>query len=250
MTRDAEPLTAPPRPMAMNRRHFLGFIVAARLALAAAPVRATSEHDYAGDEYAIIRDGLSPDRRMSLAAHGDGDGGHEKFHVWLMAEPAHRRIARLDDIGSENNLDTAPDAYHGQWSSDSRHVAVGFRFDRHGVQLNIYNIENGRAHLVGGTSLFKEVTSRNIGTNDDVRRTIPEIEWTGPRRFVLRENHLFKTADPGFIRMLGRFGKVTSKFDDGHVMIEFAAEADCVLLPGHRYRVVDLRVGKFAQASQ
>jgi hypothetical protein len=234
----------------MNRRHFLGLVAAAPLALAAAPVRATSEHDYAGDEYAIIRDGLSPDKVMSLAAHGEGEGGHGNFHVWLMAEPAHRRIMRLDDIGSENNLDTAPDAYHSQWSADSRHVAVGFRFDRHQVQLNIYNIENRRAYLVRGPGLFKEVTSRNIVNDDDVRRSIPEIEWKGPRRFVLRENHLFKTADAGFVRMLGRYGKVTDKLDDGHMMVEFAAEADCALLPGNRYRVVDLRVGKFAEASQ
>jgi hypothetical protein len=234
----------------MNRRHFLGFVVATPMVVAAAPVRATSEHDYAGGEYAIIRDGLSPDKLMSLAAHGDGEGGHGNFHVWLMAEPAHRRIMPLDDIGSENNLDTAPDAYHGQWSADSRHVAVGFRFDRHQVQLNVYSIENRHAHLVAGPGLFKEVTSRNIGTNDDVRRSIPEIEWTGPRRFVLRENHLFKTADPGFISMLGRYGKVTSKFDDGQMMVEFAAEADCVLPPGNRYRVVDLRVGKFFEVSQ
>jgi hypothetical protein len=234
----------------MNRRHFLSAIFAAPLALAAAPVRATSEHDYADGEYAIIRDGLSPDKRLSLAAHGDGDGGHGNFHVWLMAEPAHRKIVPLDDIGSDNNLDTGPDAYHARWSADSRHVAVGFRFDRHLVQLNIYAIENRRAHLVGGPGLFKEVTSRTIAVGDDVRRSIPEIEWTGSRRFVLRENHLFKTADPGFIRMLGRYGTVTSKFDDGNVMIEFAAEADCVLLPGNRYRVVDLRVGKFAEASQ
>jgi hypothetical protein len=236
--------------MVMNRRDILCVIFAAPFALATAPVRATSEHDYASDEYAIIRDGLSPDKRLSLAAHGDGEGGHEKFHVWLMAEPAHRRIMPLDDIGSQNNLDTAPDAYHGQWSVDSRHVAVGFRFDRRQVQLNIYRIENRRAHLVRGPGLFKGVTRRNIGTNDDVRRSAPEIEWTGPRRFVLRENHLFKIADPGFVRMLGRFGTVTSKLDDGQMMVEFAAEADCMLLPGNHYRVVDLRVGKFVEAGR
>jgi hypothetical protein len=234
----------------MNRRHFLCAIFAAPLAIALAPVRATNEHDYASDEYAIIRDGLSPDKRLSLAAHGEGDGGHGNFHVWLMAEPAHRKIMLLDDISSKNNLDTGPDAYHGRWSADSRHVAVGFRFDRHQVQLNIYNIENRRARLVGGKSLYKEVTSRNIAADDHISRSIPEIEWKGPRRFVLRENHLFKTADPGFVRMLGRYGTLTSKFDDGQMMVEFAAEADCVLLPGNRYRVVDLRVGKFVEASQ
>jgi hypothetical protein len=93
-----------------------------------------------------------------------------------MAEPAHRKIMPLDDISSQNNLDTGPDAYHAQWSADSRHVAVGFRFDRHQVQRNLYAIENRRARLVAGPSLFKEVTSRNIAAGEDVRRSIPQIE--------------------------------------------------------------------------
>ena len=33
--------------------------------------------------------------------------------------------------------------------------------------------------------------------------------------------------------------------DDGGIFVEFSAEADCVLVPGNRYRIVDLRVGKF-----
>jgi hypothetical protein len=45
--------------------------------------------------------------------------------------------------------------------------------------------------------------------------------------------------------MLGPWGKVTKKLDDGRELIEFSAEADCIMLPGNRYRIVDLRVGKF-----
>jgi len=37
---------------------------------------------------------------------------------------------------------------------------------------------------------------------------------------------------------------VTDRLDDGKLVIEFSAEADCLLLPGHRHRVVDLRPGK------
>jgi hypothetical protein len=225
----------------------LSAVLAASLALAIAPVRATENHEYANDEYAIIRDGLAPNERVSLASHGEGEFGDGNFHVWLMAEPAHRRIAPLADIGSSNNLDTGPKAYHAFWSPDSRRVAIGFRSDRQIVELNLYRVEGRRAHLVLGPDLFHDVTSREPGRGDHMRRSVPEIEWRSPRHFRLKENRLFLTADPGFARRLGRFGRITDKLDDGRVSVEFSAEADCVMMPGNRYRIIDLRVGKFAE---
>jgi hypothetical protein len=223
----------------------LSVLVAALVPFAVLPARATSEHDYARDEYAIIRDGLAPNKKVSLASHGDGDGGRENFHVWLMAEPAHRRIGALDDIGGR--LDTGPDAYYAFWSADSRHVAVTFRSDRHVVELNLYQIENRRAHLISGPSLFRDVTSRDAGRDDDMRRSVPEFEWKGTRRFLIKERRLFVTSDPRFALRMGAYGKVTDKLDDGRWFVEFSAEADCVLMPGNRYRIVDLRVGKFRE---
>jgi hypothetical protein len=225
----------------------LPLILATLFALAIVPARATDEHDYAKGEYAIIRDGLAPDKHKSLASHGEGLGGRDHFHVWLMAEPAHRKIAALEDISDKNNLDTGPDAYHSFWSADSRHVAVGFRSDRHVVELNLYAIEHFRARLVLGPSLFKEVTSRDVGSQDDLRTSFSEIEWRGPRRFVLREYRLFLARDAGFARSLGAYGKQTDKTDDGRLFFKFSAEADCLLMPGIRYRVVDLRVSKFEE---
>ena len=177
----------------MTPRRAIPLVLAALLALAVAPARATLEHTYAKGEYAIIRDGLSPDGRKSLAAHGDGESGDDNFHVWLMAEPAHRKIEALDDIGSDNNLDTGADAYHAFWSKDSREVAVTFRRERHEVQLNLYSIEGRRAHLIAGPSLFREVTGRDVGDRDDVRQSVPAIWWNGTRRFVLREYRVFMT---------------------------------------------------------
>jgi hypothetical protein len=49
----------------------LSLILAASLALANAPAWATDSHDYAKDEYAIIRTGLAPDKLKSLASHAD-----------------------------------------------------------------------------------------------------------------------------------------------------------------------------------
>lgn len=223
----------------------LPVILAALLALALAvvPARATDEHDYARGEYAIIRDGLSPDQTKSLASHGDG--GRKNFHVWLMAEPAHRRLTALDDI--EARLDSGPNAYYAFWSKDSRHVAVTYRSDRHVVELNLYRIEGRHARLVLGPSLFKDITSRDPAPGDDMRRSVPQFEWKGPRRFLLRENRLFVTSDRGFARMMGAYGKVTDKLDEGRFFVEFSAEADGLLMPGNRYRIIDLRVGKFGE---
>jgi len=188
---------------------------------------------------------------MSLASHADpqsdGHGIGHNFHVWLMAEPAHRRLARLPGIGPKAFLDTGPNAYRAFWSAESRHVAVNFRSDRHALELNLYAIEGRRAWLISGPSLFKDVTSRNVGRDDYSWRSTAWITWTGPRRFLLRENRLFQPSDPGFARMLGPWGKVAKKLDDGRELIEFSAEADCVLVAGNRYRIVDLRVGKFGE---
>ena len=228
----------------MNPRVILS-VLAALLALSLTPARATDEHTYAKDEYGIIRDGLSPDKKMSLASHGDGEGSDENFHVWLMAEPMHRKLVRLDGIGSGNNLDTGPNAYRAVWTSDSRHVAVNFRSDRHVLELNLYSVENGRTRLVSGPNLFRDVTSREVGAKERFGHRVSTIEWTGVRRFRLGEHRLFLAANTGFARLLGVYGKQTQKLDDGRLMVEFSAEADCVLISGNRYRIVDLRVGKF-----
>jgi hypothetical protein len=220
-------------------------ILAALLALAIAPARATDVHTYAKGEYAIIRDGLSPDKHKSLASHADGDDGWKNFHLWLMAEPAHRKLMALDDINAR--LDSGPNAYYAFWSTDSRRVAVTYRSDRHVVELNLFQIEGRRARPILGPSLFKDVTSRDVSRDDDMRRSVPEFDWKGTRRFLLRENRLFVTSDRGFARMMGAYGKITDKPDEGRFFVEFSAEADCVLMPGNRYRIVDLRVGKFGE---
>ena len=219
----------------------------ALLVLTVSPACATDTHEYAEDEYAVISDGVAPDGRLSLASHGEGESGATNFRVWLMAEPSHRKIMALADIGSSNNLDTGPKAYYARWSADSRRVAASFRRGRHEIQLNIYNIEGRRARLISGPSLFRDVTSRDVGRQEDVRHSSSEITWTGPSRFKLMEHHLIKTRDPGFMRILGKYGKISSTESDGAIFAEFAAEADCEIMPGHRYRIVDLRVGQFIQ---
>jgi len=216
--------------------------------LVAAPVGATSEHQYARGEYAIIRHGLAPNKQLSVASHGVGGFGHDEFQVWLMAEPAHRKTMALDNISSENNLDTDPDAYHAFWSKDSRHVGVAFRSSRHEVTLNLYRVENRRAHLLAGPSLFKEATGREVEQEDDLRVFNAIVEWHGGDRFLLKEYRSFVANDDSLAKLFGKYGRVTEKLDDGRLAIEFSAEAECEALPGDRYRIVELRPGKSGDA--
>jgi len=220
----------------------IGILAAAILfASAIAPSRATSNHQYAKGEYAVIRDGLGPDKKISLASHGEGELGDGDFHVWLMSEPEHRPIMALPGISSDNNLDTAPDAYHAFWSEDARYVAIAFRTSRHEVALNLYRIEGGRARPLRAPSLFKEVTSRDVADRDDRRQLISAVEWRRGGRIRLREYQTFVVSDPAFLRLLGAYGRVKEKLDGGKLYVEFAAEANCVPDDDHRYRVIDLR---------
>jgi hypothetical protein len=217
------------------------FAASILVAFAIAPSRATSNYEYVKGEYAIIRAGLAPNKKMSLASQGEGELGDGDFHVWLMSEPGHRPIMALPDIGSDNNLDTAPDAYHAFWSEDARHVAVAFRTSRHEVALNVYGIEDGRARLLRVPDLFKEVTSRTVADRDDRRQLITGIEWRRGNRILLREYQAFIVSDPAFLRLIGAYGRVKEKLDGGRLFVEFAAEAECRPDGKDGYRVINLR---------
>jgi hypothetical protein len=238
----------------MQFRVLTSLIAGASLVLG--PARATSTYHYGKDEFVIISDGLAPSKHLSIAAHGGGEDGDENFHVWLMAEPAHKRLAVLENMtctdhgASDACLDSGADAYNAVWSPDSRHVAVSFRTNRHMLRLNIYTIEGRRAVLVSGPSLLHEVIGREIKAADDdfddYRMRIFQLTWRGPDRFVIVERRLFQTRDAGLAGRLGGYSKeLKVRTNDGQRLVGFSAEAECRLLPGSRYKVIDLKPGQF-----
>lgn len=232
------------------RLRLMSLAIAACLALALAPAGATSNHEYAKGEYAIIRDGLAPNKQLSLASHGDGELGDDHFHVWLMSEPAHRKLVALDDISDDNNLDTAPDAYHAFWSKDSRRVGVAFRSSRHEVTLNLYAIDGRRAHPIKSPDLFKEVTGREVGDDDGLRQRISVVEWKSGNRFVLREFKSFVVDDDRLLKLFGKYGSLAEKMEDGKLFIQFFANAECEWLADNRVHVIDLTPGKPGDADK
>lgn len=224
----------------------LSLAIAAGLALM--PARATSEYKYGKGEYVTIRQGLAPNKQLSLASHGEGEYGGDGFHVWLMDEPTHQRIVALEGISSDNILDSAAGAFNALWSQDSHYVGVAHRYSRHEVALDLYRIEGRRAHLIASPSLFKEVTSRDVTEDDDLRVNDAIVEWHGGNRFRLREFRSFVVADDHLLKLLGSYGSVAEKMAGGRLYIEFFANAECELLPGDRVRVIDLEPGKHGDA--
>lgn len=220
----------------------LSLLIPLAICIAAGPARATSEYQYGKTEYVTIRDGLAPNKQLAVAAHGAGESNDDPFHIWLMAEPAHRRLVPL--AGIKDDLDSAADAFHAFWSKDSRRVGVAHRADRHEAVLDLYAIDGHSVHRITGPSLFKEVTSREASYDDGLRQRNAIVEWKSGNRFTLREFKSFVTDnDTSLMRLLGKYGTL-GKTEDGRVFIQFYANAECELLPGNRYRVIDLTPGK------
>ncbi|RXH10308.1 hypothetical protein [Bradyrhizobium guangzhouense] len=221
-------------------------VLALLLAFAVSPAFATAEHQYGKGEYAIILGGKAPNGKLSVAAHGGGETGSDGFRVYLMAEPAHRKLMTLDNVNDDNILDTAPDAFHATWSADSRFVAVSFRSERHIVTLNIYAVDGARAKLLDGPDLFRDVTGRSVGGDNDLdmRTSVPDFTWAAPRRFHLTDYRVFVADDTALADKLGTLGKA-SKRDGGGNTIQFSAEADGEILPDGKIRMGKPRPGKF-----
>jgi hypothetical protein len=113
-------------------------------------VLATSNREYGPNEYAVIDGGLSPDRKYSLAAHGNGELGYGNFHIYLMNAVTGKKIGPLEEI--KENLDTGADAFYAKWSPNSTEVAIRYRIDRREALEVRYRITNGRAFLIRGPS--------------------------------------------------------------------------------------------------
>lgn len=223
-------------------------ILALLLALAVSPAFATAEHRYGRGEFAVIRDGQAPNGKLSVAAHGEGELGSEKFHLHLMAEPGHRRLVTLPNVGEDNILDSAPDAFHAAWSADSRSVAVSFRSARHIVTLNIYAVDGKRTRLLAGPDLFRDASGLSADAADalDMRSLVPVLTWLAPRRFHLTDDRVIVTDDTALADKLGPLAKKSPR-DGGGYFIDFSAEADGEILPDGRIRIGKPRPGKFGE---
>jgi hypothetical protein len=230
------------------RQPLLAISAALVLTCIGLPVRATSVYDYKPKEYVIVDGGMAPSKHFSIAANGYGS-----FHVYLMAEPAHKPIAALASIDNDSILDTGASAYHAVWSPDSRRVAVHFRSDRHVLTMLLYEIRSGRPHLLDTPSLFRAATKLPDSSDDfDVRSDVTYLTWLSPTTFALKEQRTLEIKAPDLPEKLGPYGKPDADAAGGgggnqpaRHFIKFSAEASCQVVPGSGYRILDMKPGAF-----
>jgi hypothetical protein len=114
------------------------------LLLVSTAALATFNYDYGADEYVAISNGISPDRKLAITTHGEGEMGYEKFHVYLFDAVTGRKIGPLEEIGE--TLDTGAGAFGAKWARDSSEVTIVYRVDRHApLKSMTYRLANGRA---------------------------------------------------------------------------------------------------------
>jgi hypothetical protein len=238
-------------------RNLLAIIVAWTVAAACSPAHATAEYNYKANEYVIVDQGMAPNNKFSIAAHGKGEGGSEDFHLYVMVEPQHRPLAPLPSIDSKSILDSGPSAFYARWAPDSGHVAVMFRADRHIQIMVLYVLREGPPHQLKGPTLFGALTKGMPESSDDyaIRSSASELTWLGPTTFKLKEHRLYDSSTPDLARALGAFGRQKAKphnttISDNAVrvdwrFVEFSAEAVGVLTPGGQFEIKDLKPGRF-----
>ncbi len=114
--------------MKLTRSRICIFVAAMLLVVSAAAL-ATFNYDYGPDEYVTISNGISPDRKLAITTHGEGDMGYEKFHVYLLDALTGKRIGPLEEI--VETLDTGAGAFGAKWARDTSEVTIVYRVDRH-----------------------------------------------------------------------------------------------------------------------
>jgi hypothetical protein len=110
---------------------------------------ATSNYEYAPDEYVTVANGISPDERYAITAHGGGKLGYDNFHLYLTNAITGKNIGPLEKI--VETLDTSANAFSAKWSSDSKQVVIIYRVDRHApLKAVIYRVVGRRARYAKG----------------------------------------------------------------------------------------------------
>jgi hypothetical protein len=240
-----------------TRAAILTTCAAVALASAHIPARATSLYDYKAHEYRIVHDGLAPDKRLSISAHGGRVDGYKGFHLYLMAEPSHRKIAVLDSIGPDNILDTGAEMYHAVGSPDSRHVAVIYRLSHQNLAMLLYEIRGRRLAMLPAPSLFSAVARPLTESSDglDLKSNRVALTWLSATTFVMKERQVFHVSTHDLAQKLGAYGNETvdtyTKSVDADnkpvtwYFVDFSAEAVCRLIGDHGYRIVSVKPGRF-----
>jgi hypothetical protein len=142
----------------MYHTKHIGFVAAFLICLSST-AWATFNYEYGPDEYVTISNGISPDGKLAITAHGEGEMGYDNFHLYLFKAETGKKIGPLEEIIAE--LDTGAGAYGAKWSKDSSEVTIVYRVDRHApLKSMTYRLEKGRA--IPTTKAPTDITNEDL----------------------------------------------------------------------------------------
>ena len=131
------------------------FLFVSILLLPVISVLATWNYEYGPDEYVTVANGILPDGKIAITAHGSGELGDENFHLYLTDAGTGKKIGPLEEI--TEFLDTDANKFAAQWSSDGHEVTIVWRVDRHEPLKAIsYRITGRRAQKIKGPFNVKD----------------------------------------------------------------------------------------------
>jgi len=70
---------------------------------------ATSNYEYGPDEYVTVSNGMSPDGKFAITAHGGGELGYDDFRLYLTDAITGKKVDPLQEVAG--TLDTGADAF-------------------------------------------------------------------------------------------------------------------------------------------
>jgi hypothetical protein len=109
-----------------------------------ASASATNNYEYGINEYVTIAQGISPDGKWAITAHGQREYGYDDFHLYLTDARTGKNVAPLKEI--VKILDTGAGSYAAKLSKDSSTVTIVWRWSRHDPFLSMtYRIKGRRA---------------------------------------------------------------------------------------------------------
>jgi hypothetical protein len=213
--------------------------ILAALLLLTHPTLATDNHTYRDGEYAIISGGTSPDGRWSIAAHGEGEYGYDRFDLFLLREPAHEKVAPLRTGGGR---DTAPLSLAALWAPDSSHVAVLYRIDLHLLELQLFALAGGRLQSIAVPPLVETAGRKYLlaAANRALFSRFYRFTWETPARFVLEEYDGYDARGPVFRSGLDAYLKVDRRGPE-RTFTDFAASATCEITAKQEVRIGHLQ---------
>src|SRR6266511_2889702 len=250
-------------PMRQIRSRMRAAIAIALSLAFVAHAGATATYDYKPGEFLVIDGGTSPDKKFSIVT-GENKAG--EFGVYLRDAHTKKLIGQLEEVAT--GLDSAPDAYHAHWASDSKHVGITSLADRHWADNAIYRIENRRAYPVktpellchavpefcqltkelGGALTEDQIYAEDIlGKPWKVRQNSSYsaiVKWISPTRFVVSEESQWQVKERNPSATIGQYGeaeKLEDESDESAALyhVSFDAEGECELLPADKTRVLN-----------